>query len=500
MQFVGNGTIGPSDANGAQGIGSAFNSIASSLMDGGQQQMRALALAKAARYAAGSGNLGDVFAGGAGADAATALRNGASLSDVLGAQGAWAAQHQGVDSALLNENLAAAGKFPQSPLYQGRALAATSANEAAARAGAPIDVIMPDGSLKAVTQSTIPAGAQPVVGTDLVKGAISQHNLLPQPGGVGSVFASPAAAPTAVAGNMPGATPAPDAAAPDAAAPVMSADQRTLIGLDKADKTLNYQILGPDGKQIAAGRTVDGIHDMTTGEKLPQNATIMGTGQGGVTVNNTNGAETAEQSAVGKAKGDLLGKVISNGEDARTRMSLLSQIAEASKAGGDNITTGPLAEYVMKGKEALGSAFGTQLDGTAPAEVINKLGFQLATQLTKAISSRPTQAEFLRALQNVPGLAQSPQGRDALISLSMQQSKAESDLAGIAANSKSYAEYKPQEDAYYAAHPLVSPFTGKPFGAEDVAMVPGAAAPAASAAPAAGGNVTPNGVKWSVVH
>ena len=481
MQFVGNGTVGPADINGAQGIGSALNGIASAFMDGGQQQMRAAQLMQGARAAAAAKGLGDVFANGGTANAAAALANGAPIGDVLMSQGAYGAHTGGLDSPLLNENLAAGGHFAGSPTSQARSEAANAAAATAARADAPVKVVMPDGSLAMATMGNIPKGAQPLVGTDEGKGAIIQHNLLPPPGGVGSVFATPGPAPTAVGGNMPGAAPAAaDAtAAPDA--PVMSADARTLIGLDKADKTLNYQVPGPDGKPIATGRTVDGKTDLTTGAPLPQNAMIAGTGGGGVTVNT--GAETAENAAVGKAKGDLLGKAMTAGEDARTRMSLLAQLSEAAKAGGNNITTGPLADYVMKGKEALGSAFGTQLDGTAPAEVINKLGFQLATQLTKAISSRPTQAEFLRALQNVPGLLQSPQGRDALISLSMQQAKAESDLAGIAANSKNYGEYLPQENAYYAAHPLISPFSGKPFGADDVAMVPGAAAPAATAVP-----------------
>ena len=237
---------------------------------------------------------------------------------------------------------------------------------------------------------------------------------------------------------------------------------------DKADKTQNYVIRDGSGNVATTGRTIDGKTDMTTGEPLPANAQMAGTSGPAVQVLP---GERAEDAEVGKSKGQLLGGVISGGAAAHQKLQLLSQLDDAFKAGGSNIHTGPFSQGILEAKRGIGDLFGTQLDGVGPSDVASKLAFSLATNLTKEITNRPAQAEFIKALQNVPGLSLSPEGNQAMISLQKQDAQHKMDLAGVALGSKNYAEYQPKERAYYDAHPLLSPFTGKAFGSNDIDLL-----------------------------
>jgi hypothetical protein len=175
--------------------------------------------------------------------------------------------------------------------------------------------------------------------------------------------------------------------------------------------------------------------------------------------------EGEQNKEVGKALGKAQAADIEAGSHAAQTMRQLATLDNANKAGGDSVSSGPFGELVLKGKQGLNEIAGEDLANAAPSEVIKKVGFGLATNLTKAITNRPAQMEFMKALENVPNLMMSKTGRMAMTSIMMQEKRAEQEIGAIAA----------RQD-----HPLISPFTGKPFSPEDVDLVvksvPGAGA------------------------
>lgn len=197
------------------------------------------------------------------------------------------------------------------------------------------------------------------------------------------------------------------------------------------------------------------------------NSRLM-TGSGGVTINN--GGEKAEDAALGTARGALRADFAKQYAPAQSKLDSLNTIATALAAGNGSMYTGPFADSVLKGKEAISGAFGVSLDGTAPTEVAQKTGFALTTAAVKAISSRPTQMEFMKGLENQPGIFLSQAGNGAMINILKQQAESEKQLAIMANDKPQQGEnWLKTVDSYYKSHPLMSPFDpSRPMSQSDV--------------------------------
>lgn len=197
-------------------------------------------------------------------------------------------------------------------------------------------------------------------------------------------------------------------------------------------------------------------------------------GAGGVAVNMPP-VEKASDQAFGKAEGDEFGAILKSGQSARATQGQIALMRDAFANGGDQISTGPFAKSILGAKQAILNATGIDLGGISEGEAVQKLGFGLATNLTKEISQRPAQQEFLKALENVPGIFMSPQGSKVMMSVLDQQAQQKVDLARLVSNPENRRRWPDVEQAYFDAHPLVSPFTGKPLAATDVDTLAGAA-------------------------
>ncbi len=185
-------------------------------------------------------------------------------------------------------------------------------------------------------------------------------------------------------------------------------------------------------------------------------------------------AETAQSQAIGKAKGEIQAEDIKAGSHAGNKLRQLATLDEANKSGGDDISSGPLGKAILSGKQGLSELTGIDLKGVPESEVIQKVGFGLATNMVKAITNRPSQMEFGKALENVPGLLMSKQGRVAMTSILTQDARAEQELGRLANRHRDTPDgqtWQEVKDKYYEEHPLISPFTGKPFGEADVKML-----------------------------
>ena len=188
--------------------------------------------------------------------------------------------------------------------------------------------------------------------------------------------------------------------------------------------------------------------------------------------------ESAAAKALGTAVGTEVGEYVKAGRPAAEMRRQLAYMKNALDTGGDNIFTGPGAQIVLRGKQFLSQVTGQNLEGTTETEALQKLGFGLATQAVQAISSRPTQMEFGRALENNPGLFLSRPGNYAMIHILNQQAARTGDLAKLAAREKDPSAFAEKVDAYDAAHPIISPFRpGKEFDQSDIDTLTRAAGP-----------------------
>ena len=197
----------------------------------------------------------------------------------------------------------------------------------------------------------------------------------------------------------------------------------------------------------------------------------------------------AIEDTVAKAQGEAIGEVIKAGRSSQKRIQSLDMIGEALDQGVNNITTGPFANAMLHAKQAISSAFGIDFTGVPEAEVAQKMGFQLASQAVKEISNRPTQFEFARALENNPGLLLSPKGSQLMKEVLKQTARQDVALAKLAQRPENYDNWQDVADKFYREHPIISPFTGKPLGSDDLKIIgegaPAQAAPAQAAQPAA---------------
>ena len=203
--------------------------------------------------------------------------------------------------------------------------------------------------------------------------------------------------------------------------------------------------------------------------------------------------ETAESAKIGEGKGKIVNDVMQMGAIAPRKIEALNTIQDAMNAGGGKISTGPFAAKALEAKQAIKDAFGIDLGGIPETEVASKTGFGLAAEASRAISNRGgTQAEFLKGLQNVPGIFLSPEGNQAMISILKQQATQEQQLGIQAYNHKPGENWLQKERDFYEANPIMSPFTGQPMGKSDVDLL---RSKAAANANGSGGNAGSNGAR-----
>jgi hypothetical protein len=181
--------------------------------------------------------------------------------------------------------------------------------------------------------------------------------------------------------------------------------------------------------------------------------------------------ESALQHSIGEAKGKAIGGAITAGLSAPKRIEAVDIIDEATKAGKGNVSSGPFAQRLLAGKEALGSALGIDLKGVPEAEVIAKTAYPLAAELSRTINSRGgTQSEFLKGLQSVPSLLVSDTGRTMLTSIIRQQAQQDQQLGKLADsyNPKTDGPWSNVVEKFYNDHPLKSPFADRPLDQSDI--------------------------------
>ncbi len=241
---------------------------------------------------------------------------------------------------------------------------------------------------------------------------------------------------------------------------------------DKSDPSSGAQPF--DGQSNGGYKLADGrpATNAKAGDVVfgPDGKPTVLSANGNSTTVNMPPAEKASEQAFGQAQGKHWGDVLAAGDNAYKTIQNLDMLREAYRAGGNNIRSGPFASAILKGKQAL-SDMGIDVGGVPESEMVNKLGFELATQLTKAISNRPAQSEFLRALENVPGLSMSNAGAGFMIDVLRQKALHDADLGQMIADPDNRKNWSEVQKRFYESHPLVSPYTGKPLGAADVATL-----------------------------
>lgn len=186
---------------------------------------------------------------------------------------------------------------------------------------------------------------------------------------------------------------------------------------------------------------------------------------------------------VADAQGKVIGGAIDAGQSAHKRIQSLAVMKDALSRGEGSMTTGPFAEYSLKAKQVISSLFGIDVEGKTEAEVTQKIGFQLATQAVKEISQRPTQFEFAKALQNLPGLELSPTGSKFIIDVMGQSARHDIELSKLAQRRENWANWPEVQDKFYQTHPIMSPFDRKvPLSEKDLSVLSAGAPPTAAAA------------------
>lgn len=196
------------------------------------------------------------------------------------------------------------------------------------------------------------------------------------------------------------------------------------------------------------------------------------------------GAVKGEQERTGaaeKAMGTIVGEAIEGGGRAtRDKINALDTMESAIRGGGDNIVTGPLAEHALKAKQlmdSLGLDSSGLTKGMPETEIISKMNAQLASASAKAMTGRPTQAEFQIWMRNNPGLMTSKQGTLALINVLRQQAQQDLDLSKLAQNRDNWKNWPSVSDKYFQEHGLTNPITGKSMRDEIAAANNGGVAP-----------------------
>jgi hypothetical protein len=174
------------------------------------------------------------------------------------------------------------------------------------------------------------------------------------------------------------------------------------------------------------------------------------------------------ESELNKLKAKDVGDYIDAGKAARARLQYANLMQDALNRGGDNIWTGAGADFVRTVKTALSNA-GIDVAGMGETDVLSKGSILLATEGTKALSSRPSQFEFQKNIEANPGLVMSKPGSQLMLSIIRQQAQADFDLATLARHVKDPTDWADVVDKYYAEHPLMSPWDPKKPLTDEVA-------------------------------
>lgn len=202
------------------------------------------------------------------------------------------------------------------------------------------------------------------------------------------------------------------------------------------------------------------------------------------------------------AASEAIGKVIAEhieagGKASRDKLNALDTMESALRNGGKGVFTGPHSESVLKVKQTL-DALGAQSDwvkqGLPESEIVGKMNAQLSSASAKAMTGRPTQAEFLIWQRNNPGLMTSKEGSLALMDVIRQQTKQDIELGKLAQNKKNWENWPETVDKFYETHGLTNPLTGKPMK-DEIAAAHGGAAVSGGAKPATLPAGAPEGTK-----
>lgn len=177
-------------------------------------------------------------------------------------------------------------------------------------------------------------------------------------------------------------------------------------------------------------------------------------------------------------------------KDERAALAVMSDAIATVKANGGSLPQGKYGE-VVQGFKSAARTFGIDLGDVPQGEILNKMNALLASAQAKALTSRPTQFDFQVMLERSPGLSQTDEGRVALIQIFDQLAKRREELGALARHKETTPDnFDDKVKAYDEAHPILSPFTGKPMRKPEDLGMPGQA-PTPSAAPAAGAPPAP---------
>lgn len=186
--------------------------------------------------------------------------------------------------------------------------------------------------------------------------------------------------------------------------------------------------------------------------------------------------------ATERAKADVKEQqtYIDSGKAASQRLTTLNTLSNILSSD-KNLTLGFGGETALKAKMAL-QQLGINVGDLSGAEAIQKLNAGLASEMTKALASRPTQFEFKTFLANNPGLLLDKAGNDRLIGIFSQLAKREIDIGKLARkNQDNWGNWDNVVENYDKSHPMTDPVTRKPITTDSIVAPSKVAAPAGSA-------------------
>src|SRR5260370_24173899 len=167
----------------------------------------------------------------------------------------------------------------------------------------------------------------------------------------------------------------------------------------------------------------------------------------------------------GKAVGDEIGEYRKAMRPMRQMVNQLDIIDDAVKSAGNNLSTGPGADAVLKMKQFLANV-GFDAKGLPQSEVIVKMNAYLASEAAKQMTNRPSQMEFKAFMANNPGIMNSVAGTRVLTDILRQTAKQTIDLGRLAGDESNWSRWGSVEDTYFSdpKHAIRLPFSGNPAG------------------------------------
>jgi Cell Wall Hydrolase len=166
--------------------------------------------------------------------------------------------------------------------------------------------------------------------------------------------------------------------------------------------------------------------------------------------------------AVSKALGDAHAKAITAAANAPQELQQLAILEDAYKQ--PHVPGGPLAEHWAVGRAIIREIFGPKVADEVPAtQLIDKTNTALSFKAAGELTSRPALLEVLAAMRSNPGTKMTDQTALYLINLMQQQKAQDRQLGTLARHTMDSRDFLDKQDAFYDAHPLVSPFTGRPL-------------------------------------